>query len=432
VYTIDWNGLLARTAAIRTDRLATGRAAARPTPVRIHPRVKGLAFTSFFTDISSEMVSSILPIYLVLHLRLSPLAFGVADGLYQGVSALVRLTSGLVADRGRSYKGIAAVGYGLSAACKLALLPAGANGMAVASLIAADRTGKGIRTAPRDALISLSTPKGELATAFAAHRALDAAGAMLGPLVAFALLAWMPGRFDALFVVSFCVALVGLAVLMCFVDTPAVEPAAPRETVSWQAALGLLAARPFRHLSVAGTTLCVATLSDSLVFLSLQRQLDFSAAYFPLLYVAVALCNCVFAFPAGRLADARGRTAVFVGGHVLLLGVYILLLVPMSGFVRLVALIPLFGAYYAATDGVLAAMAGAALPPHLCGSGLALLSTLTNLARLLASILFGAAWMWLGIGPATALFAGALALAIGFAFVSLQSRPDSEAGCHAV
>src|SRR6185503_8332888 len=116
-----------------------------------------LGLTSFFTDISSEMVASILPIYLVLHLHLSPLTFGLIDGLYQGFAAVARVAGGFVADRWRNHKAVASVGYALSAACKLGLLAAGNAWSLLALTIAFDRTGKGIRTAPRDALISLST-----------------------------------------------------------------------------------------------------------------------------------------------------------------------------------------------------------------------------------------------------------------------------------
>src|SRR5215216_1313925 len=142
-----------------------------------------LGLTSLFTDVSAEMVATVLPLYLVYTLGLSPLAFGVADGLYQGGAALVRVASGFVGDRWRRHKTVAAVGYGLSAACKLGYLVVGGALGGLSALILLDRTGKGIRTAPRDALISLSTPREHLGRAFGVHRALDTAGAMIGPLL---------------------------------------------------------------------------------------------------------------------------------------------------------------------------------------------------------------------------------------------------------
>src|SRR5712692_3744431 len=170
-----------------------------------------LGLTSLVTDISSEMVSTVLPLYLVFYLRFTPLEFGIVDGLYQGGGAIARVAGGLLADRWRRHKEVAAAGYALSAACKLGLLAAGSGPGALGAIVLLDRMGKGLRTAPRDALISLSSKRGELATAFGVHRALDTGGALLGPLVAFGLLALVPGAFDAVFVASFCAAVVGLS-----------------------------------------------------------------------------------------------------------------------------------------------------------------------------------------------------------------------------
>jgi len=127
--------------------------------MRVSRNVIGLGFTSLFTDISSEMVSAVLPIYLVLFLRLSPLQFGLVDGLYQGIGALVKIAFGFAADRLARHKEVAFVGYALSAACKIGLLAVGSAVGLLAAVVIADRTGKGIRTAPRDALISLSSPR---------------------------------------------------------------------------------------------------------------------------------------------------------------------------------------------------------------------------------------------------------------------------------
>src|SRR5436190_12107011 len=170
-----------------------------------------LGATSLFTDISAEMISATLPLYLLLTLRLSPFQVGVADGLYQGASVLVRVLSGIVSDRWKRPKEVAAAGYGLSALSRLALPLAGSSVTPIFAAILVDRVGKGIRTAPRDAMIAASSRRAHLAPAFGVHRAMDTAGAMLGPLLAFAVLTMAPERFDAIFVVSFCAALVGVA-----------------------------------------------------------------------------------------------------------------------------------------------------------------------------------------------------------------------------
>ncbi|HWC26157.1 MAG TPA: MFS transporter, partial [Solirubrobacteraceae bacterium] len=139
-----------------------------------------LGLTSLFTDVAAEMVVTVLPLYLVYVGQFSPVAFGFVDGIQRGAAALVGLASGFVGDRFRRHKEVAATGYGLSALVKLGLATAGTALSAISALVLIDRIGKGIRTAPRDAMISLATPRHELGAAFGVHRALDTTGAMLG------------------------------------------------------------------------------------------------------------------------------------------------------------------------------------------------------------------------------------------------------------
>lgn len=204
-----------------TDRSAPAHAGTdqerRRGPGRkVAPVVLVLGTVSLITDISSEMVTAVLPLYLVTTLGFSPLGFGTLDGVYNGVSALVQLTGGHLADRIRNHKLLAGLGYGLSALCKPLLLLASSIGT-LGAVLALDRTGKGLRTAPRDAMISLSTPTGKQGRAFGVHRAMDTTGAMLGPLAAFLILRTAVDGYDAVFGVSACVAVLGVLVLVLFV-----------------------------------------------------------------------------------------------------------------------------------------------------------------------------------------------------------------------
>lgn len=377
-----------------------------------------LGLTSLFTDISSEMVVSVLPIYLVTFLRLSPVQFGLIDGLYQGVAALVQLASGVIADRWSRYKEVAWAGYAGSAVSRLGLLMTTAW-TGIAGVLILDRLGKGIRTAPRDALISLSVPKEKLGTAFGVHRAMDAMGAMLGPILAFVILSALPGAFDVVFVTSFLVALIGVAVLALFVENrsslrvSSIEAKAAHATV-WQ----LLGTREFRHLFLCTLVLSVMTMSDAFVYLVLQRQLNFAAGSFPLLYVLTSLGFLVLAIPAGRLADRVGRFNVFVGGYGVLIFLYALLIWAPPSMGVLVVVVLLLSAYYSATEGVLMALGSAVLPESVRTTGLAVLTTATALARLASSVVFGAVWMRYGVKPAVAVFMVGLALAIVIAIVT--------------
>jgi MFS family permease len=435
MYAIDWTGLLTRThrncsacaSCPHTERRTTAASRFLPT---VSSTVWALGLTSLFTDVSSEMIASVLPMYLVLQLGMQPLAYGVIDGLYQGAAALVRVAAGVAADRLRRYKEVAAVGYALSALCRPALLVAGSAWMAIAGIVAVDRVGKGIRTAPRDALISMRSPCRDLATAFGVHRALDAAGAMLGPLVAFLVLALMPRRFDVLFAVSFAMALVGVGVILLCVEPASARAGQAVAPVSTDRARDLFASPRFRAIVFAGFVLGLPTMSDGFIFLSLQNRLQMGVTAFPLFYVATSLFTATGAVPMGRLADRFGRTKVLIGGYVLLAAVYVTLLAPIASVALAVVSLVLFGAYYAATDGVLTAMAAAVLPPSASGTGLSLLATATNVSRLAASVLFGLLWTSVGIGAATVAYVAALAVAIVAAIVVLvraeRSAPASD------
>jgi MFS family permease len=399
------------------------RTRARGLPV---PRtVVLLGFTSLLTDISSEMVAAVLPLYLVYAAGFTPLQLGVIDGLYRGAAAITALVSGFAADRRRRHKEVAALGYGLSAICKLGLVAAGGAVSAIAALVMVDRIGKGIRTAPRDAMISLSASPKTLGMAFGVHRAMDTTGAMLGPLLAFGILALAPLAFTSVFLVSFCVAIAGLGVIVLLVPKQR-ERADAKPPLSLRAVAPLLLVPRYRALVVAASLLGVATISDAFLYLALQRHLELAPATFPLLFVGASLAFMLLAVPVGRLADRIGRGRVFLGGYALLIPVYASLLAPAAGIPALVLGLFLVGASYAATDGVLAALASSTLDEDVRGSGLAVLTTATNLARFVASVGFGALWTLAGLNTAVLVCGAALVAALvvtGFVLRSTRGEP---------
>ncbi|SFE98899.1 Major Facilitator Superfamily protein [Actinacidiphila alni] len=392
--------------------------------------VLALGAVSLITDVSSEMVTAVLPLYLVTGLGLSPLGFGLLDGVYNGFSALVRLVGGHLADRGGRHKSVAALGYGLSALCKPLLLAVHTLPL-IGAVLAVDRTGKGLRTAPRDALISLSSAPRARGRAFGVHRAMDTTGALLGPLVAFLILRQAAEGYDAVFTVSFCVAAVGVVVLLLFVpshvrqasatgaSTPLPDKATDRPSL--KAAVGLLGRRELRGLTLCAMALGLATVSDSFVYLLLQRRLGVPDRWFALLPLGTAAAFLLLAVPLGRWADRVGRWRVFVGGHFALLAAYGLLLGQLRTGILPYAVLALHGAFYAATDGVLMAAAAGSVPESLRSSGLALVQTGQAAARFVCSIGFGAAWT--AFGDRSALSGAAVALALSVV-LSLRLRPS--------
>ncbi|MEU7899198.1 MFS transporter [Nonomuraea sp. NPDC049152] len=367
----------------------------RRLTMAVPANVLALGLVSLVTDISSEMVTAVLPYYAVLVLGLSPLAYGLLDGIYFGVTALVRLAAGHAADRWQRRKLVAGIGYGLSAACKLGLLAAGSSVGLLGAVVAADRTGKGLRTAPRDALISLSAGPEAQGQAFGVHRAMDTVGAFLGPLAAFAVLG-ATGAYDAVFVVSFAVAALGVVLLALYVrERPPGTTVPSPQGVGLRPALALLRQRPFRRICLMAAALGLVTVSDPFVYLLLQKGTGIAPEHFPLLPLGTAAVYLLLAVPVGRLADRWGRVPVFLLGHLALVGVYALL----AGGAPYWLVLGVFGLFYAATDGVLMAAAGPLLPAHLRTSGLAVLQTGQAVARMLCSIMYGAAWTLAGPVP---------------------------------
>ncbi|MEV6677902.1 MFS transporter [Streptomyces erythrochromogenes] len=402
--------------------------------------VLALGTVSLITDISSEMVTAVLPLYLIAGLGLSPLGFGALDGVYNGVSALVQLTGGHLADRVRNHKLVAGIGYGLSALCKPLLLLAHSLGP-ISVILALERTGKGLRTAPRDALISLATPDELQGRAFGVHRAMDTTGALLGPLAAFLILGVAADGYDAVFGVSACVAVLGVVVLMLFVpsgagDTPprpAAAPPAPRaaparpKPVRLRDATALLRLPRLRALALCAVLLGLTTVSDAFVYLLLQRRTGIDDQWFPLLPLGTAAVFLLLAVPAGALADRIGRRTVFLAGHALLLAAYGLLLWAPEWPVLPYLVLALHGMFYAATDGVLPAAVAATVPESLRATGLAVVGTGQALARFACSLAFGGAWTLWGTGPALAAAAAGLLCCAAVAGYVLRPSPPAPA-----
>ncbi|MFF5280991.1 MFS transporter [Streptomyces sp. NPDC013171] len=434
----------------------TGRRDAPPRPTGARRRVPGtvlaLGAVSLVTDVSSEMVTAVLPLYLVLGLGLSPLQFGLLDGLTTGATALVRLLGGAGADRGGRHKQVAGLGYALSACSRLGLLLAGGATGWIAGALAADRLGKGVRTAPRDALITLHSPPEDLGRAFGVHRAMDTTGALLGPLAAFALLWATADAYDAVFAVSACAGAFGVLLWLLLVpgrnagpgrlrdsgrprapeaQDPDGPPGARREApaAAARAGGGLLAvprSPAYRRIVLAAVLLGAATVGDSFLYLLLQRRLDLDATWFPFLPLAAAAVYLLLAVPAGRLADRLGRRRPLLYGHGALLLAYGLLLAPVPGPAALAGVLGLLGVFYAATDGVLMALTGPFLAEGRQAGGLAVVQTAQALARLGAAVGFGA--LWTASGPETALVTALLALAaaLGCAARLLPPGPTPE------
>lgn len=407
-------------------------------PFRLSPVILWLGLVSMVTDVSSESVTAILPLYVTGFLGLSTIAFGFIDGINQGASAIVRIAAGWAADRSGHPKRIALAGYGLSMLARIGFLFAGGF-WAVAAIVTGDRIGKGIRTAPRDALITVSAQPEHLARSFGVHRMLDNIGAAAGPMIAFLVLLMIPNGFSTVFVVSLAFAIIGVAVLGLVVPdlradglrgikaTSGAEPAAdsrkqrPRLfAFSWSQ----LREPGLGKLLISAGLLGLLTIGDGFIYLVLQDRDSFAVQWFPLLFVGTNIVFLAFAIPLGRLADRVGRVPVFVGGHIGLLACYFLAAAPFGGLWSTVGCLILLGGFYAATDGVLAALASQLTPPGKLATGIASAQTVVALSRMTASAGFGV--LWYAVGASTAMVAAGALLAcavVAVVFILPGARP---------
>jgi predicted MFS family arabinose efflux permease len=276
-------------------------------------------------------------------------------------------------------------------------------------------------------MISLTITPAGMATAFGVHRALDTAGAMLGPLIAFGMLLLEPGQFSGIFMISFLFAVLGLAVIVLLVEPVARARTRSARTLSIRTAAHALKAKPFRRLVIAGTLLSLSTISDGLFYLGLQRKLDFEVSVFPLLFVGTALVYMLLAVPVGKLADRGGKMPVLVGGYLMLIPVYCALLVTSLPILGLAGCLIALGTWYAASDGVLAAFASSRLDEDIRTTGLSVVGAATGMAGLGSSLIFGLLWTLAGMTVAALTFVGLL-VAAALCSIALLRGPGEPAG----
>jgi MFS family permease len=348
--------------------------------------------------------------------------------LYEGGPVVATWLGGWIADRSGRRKLTAGCGYALSAICRVGWLQVTGRALGpIAALVVADRVGKAIRTAPRDALISLSVAPHRLATAFGVHRALDAVGAALGPVVAWMLLSTHPRRYDIVFFASLVAALLGVAALVLLVRD---DRQPPLDRMQWrqmrESASDVFAEATLRRVFVIATLLGGVTIRDAFVYLLLVQGTEASAHWIPLFYSGTAVVFLALAIPLGVVADRLGRTRVFLAGHVVLLAVYAVALVAARAWPwNALGCVALLGVYYACTDGVLAGLAAGLLPAQRRSLGLAWIVTGVSLGRLCGAVIFGLLWAREGASAAVGIFAALLMLLLASAWLWLRQAGRS-------
>lgn len=391
--------------------------------------VKALAAVSFLTDVSSEMIYPLLPVFLTTVLGAGAGAVGTIEGIAESTAALLKLASGWWSDRVRR-KPLVLFGYGLAAVARPLMAMAGSAGQVLAVRMA-DRVGKGVRSSPRDALIADVVEPSQRGRAFGVHRAADNAGAVLGPLIAWALLQRYSMSVRSVMWWAAVPGALAVVVIAVWVREGAREGArsAARSSVPpMRAAAKPVLAPPatiggefWRYLAV----LFLFTLSNSSdAFLLLRAtQLGVPVALIPVLWACLSVVKSASSIPGGTLSDRVGRKPLIVGGWIVYSIVYILLATANAAW-QLWALFAVYGVYFGLTEGVEKAMVADLVPAERRGAAYGWYNFTVGLGALPASVLFGVVWeRW---GAAAAFQMGAVIAALAAVAMLLVVREPND------
>jgi MFS family permease len=382
---------------------------------RAVPRaVWALGFVSLFMDISSEMIHAFLPVFLVTTLGASATLVGLIEGIAEGTASVTKVFSGAISDWTGRRKLLAVVGYGLGAVTK----PVFALAVTPFEVLAArftDRVGKGIRGAPRDALVADVTPTDVRGAAYGLRQGLDTVGAFAGPLLGMGLLAALNGDLRSVFALAAIPGAIAVALLVLGVEEPTRETSPAAQPLRLRASDLRLLSGPFWLVVALGAVFTLARFSEAFLVLRAQ-EVGLPIPLVPLVMIAMNLVFALVATPAGGLSDRVDRRLVLSGGLASLICAD-LVLAYFGSVGGALAGAALWGLHMGLTQGLFAAMVADAAPQNLRGTAFGLFNLVTGVGLLFASLLAG--FLWESFGSAATFLCGA-GLA-GFALIGLLS-----------
>lgn len=379
--------------------------------------VRMLGFVSLFMDLSSELVHALLPIFLVTSMGMSVAALGVLEGVAEATAMIVKIFSGPISDWLGKRKGLLLLGYGLAALSKPLFPLADTIGMVAAARLI-DRVGKGIRGAPRDALVAEVSPPEIRGACFGLRQAMDTVGAFIGPLAAIGLMFWFADHIRAVLWFAVVPAAIAVALIVFGVE----EPAKPRAAHEFRTPLRWAALREFsRHywfVVVFGSIFTLARFSEAFLVLRAQ-QTGLDIAWIPGVMVIMSAAYSLSAYPVGALSDRVDRRLVLAFGLALLIAADRVLGASTSIVAVLIGVL-LWGLHMGFTQGVLAAMIAETAPAHLRGSAFGVFNLASGICMLLGSTIAG--WLWAHHGASTTFFTGAALAAVPLLMTCIAPR----------
>ncbi len=368
-----------------------------------------LGFVSLLMDISSEMIHALLPLFMVGTLGMSVALVGLLEGLAEATALILKVFSGVISDWFGKRKPLAVLGYGLGAATKpLFALATGPGMIFTARLL--DRVGKGIRGAPRDALVADIAPPEQRGAAFGLRQSLDTVGAFLGPLLAVGLMLLWANDFRAVFAVAIIPAALCVALLVLGVQEPERPAGAPRVNPISRTNLKRLP-RAYWWVVGVGAVFTLARFSEAFLVLRAE-QVGIALALVPLVMVAMNAVFAVTAYPFGKLSDRVSHRRLLLAGLAVLVLADVVL-AASTHWTGLLLGVALWGVHMGMTQGLLAAMVADTAPADLRGTAYGFFNLMSGLAMLAASVVAGLLWQYWG--PAWTFGAGAMFSAVAMA-----------------
>jgi MFS family permease len=404
---------------VRRDGALTRKDGLTNDLFRLPGGVWALGFTSLFMDTSSELVHSLLPVFLATVLGASMTTIGVLEGAAEAMAAITKVFSGTLSDYLGKRKLLVVLGYALGAATK----PVFPLATSVASVFGArfvDRIGKGIRGAPRDALVADLTPPEVRGAAYGLRQSLDTVGAVIGPLLAVGLMALLASDMRAVFWAATLPAVLSVLLLVVAVREPKrSERTRVRQTIT-VTDVGRLPAR-YWLIVVLGGVFTMARFSEAFLVLR-AGSVGLSAAWVPLVLVTMNVMYALSAYPAGVAADRMSRRTLLALGLGALIGADLVLAAATRTVVVFVG-VALWGLHMGLTQGLLTTLVAATAPADLRGTAFGLFNLATGVVLLLASVVAGL--LWSRLGPSATFLAGAIFTAIAMALVLMSPERQS-------